>query len=233
LVDQVAKGLEEQIRSGQFGVGELLPSVQAMADTWQVSRTVMREALSRLSAGGLVHPHQGRGIFVAQSVPARKLDLSALTEDGNLVHIAQLRMALEPESAALAALNRKARDLKVMRSALERMRSEVETGDIAGGIAADIDFHRAICNATGNVHFHTLFVFLNQSFYRNISISRRHSAMSAGHSAQAQSEHQAIFDAVAAADPVAARSASRSHVANTVRRLGIELVDTCRAKKEP
>jgi len=226
LVDQVTAGLKQQITSGHYEPGAMLPAVKDLAELWQVSRSVIREALSRLSADGLVISHQGRGVFVAQVLPPRKLEFTCHADASNIVRILELRMGIETEAAALAALNRTDEDIKAIRNALDRMSAAISSGDVEQGIEADIDFHCGICTATGNEHFEALFVFLNQYFYENISVSRKNSASMSGKGGAAQAEHKEIFDAILAQDVRRARRAVRMHIVNTGQRLGIELQNT-------
>lgn len=226
LVDQVTDGLTEQIIAGQYAPGAMLPAVKDMTEMWQVSRSVIREALSRLSANGLVVSHQGRGVFVSQVLPPRRLEFSQHADGNNVAKIIELRMGIETEAAALAALNRTEDDIVAIRSALDRMSDAVAKSDIQEGIEADIDFHCGICTATGNEHFEALFVFLNQFFYQNISMSRQNSASKSGKGGAAQDEHREIFDAILAQDVRRARSAARNHIIQTASRLGLELQNT-------
>jgi GntR family transcriptional repressor for pyruvate dehydrogenase complex len=223
LVEQVTDGIGGQIRSGSFAPGAMLPSVQALSDMWGVSRTVTREALARLSAEGLVTSRQGLGVFVCDALPAETFSIAPGPELDDLKRILELRLGVEIEAAGFAALRRSDTDIAVLREALEAMVRLDRAGDIDAGIEADINFHRAICAATGNGHFADLFVFLSQFFRKNISVSRRNSAGRAGGSADAAREHRAIFDAILVGDAPGARKAARIHVLNTGTRLGIDI----------
>lgn len=228
LVEQVTDGIGTQIRSGSFAPGAMLPSVQALSDMWGVSRTVTREALARLSAEGLVTSRQGLGVFVSDTLPAETFSITSGPELEDLKRILELRLGLETEAAGFAALRRSDADISDLRSALEAMSRLDGAEDIDAGIEADINFHRAICAATGNGHFAELFTFLSQFFRKNISVSRRNSAGRAGGGADAAREHEAIFTAILAGDAPAARRAARTHVLNTGTRLGI-LIETDKA----
>lgn len=223
LVDQVTEGIGAQIRSGAFAPGAMLPSVQSLSDMWGVSRTVTREALARLSAEGLVTSRQGLGVFVSDALPAEKFSITPGPEAEDLKRILELRLGLETEAAGFAALRRSETDVATLKGALKAMSSLDAAADIDAGIEADINFHRAICAATGNGHFGELFTFLSQFFRKNISASRRNSAGRAGGSADAAREHEAIFRAISAGNAAAARAAARTHVLNTGARLGITI----------
>src|SRR5262245_57938021 len=63
LSDQVAQALLARIESGQLKPGEKLPAEAMLAPEFGVSRTVVREAISRLKHGGLLESRQGSGVF--------------------------------------------------------------------------------------------------------------------------------------------------------------------------
>ncbi|MFG6532982.1 FadR/GntR family transcriptional regulator [Sulfitobacter sp. 1A16787] len=223
LVDQVAEGLDLQIRRGDYEVGTMLPSVQTLSESWGVSRTVMREALSRLSTEGLITSRQGVGVFVAANLPPQRLVFANDPSDAGLISILEIRLGLEAEAAGLAALRRTSQDIADMESALHKMETCFGDGDIEKSIEADLAFHRAIWLASRNPHFGQLFAFLSQFLQNNISASRRSSASVEGRAMEAQSEHSAIFSAIKLGDSAAARVAARQHVVNTTRRLDFKL----------
>ena len=223
LVDQVTEGLSLQIREGVFLAGAMLPSVQTLSTTWGVSRTVMREALSRMSAQGLVTSRQGLGVFVAETLPSQQLEFTTSANGIELIQILELRLGLETEAAGFAALRRNQEDIAAMQATLAAMEHCIEAKDIEKSIEADLDFHRSICVATRNPHFDQLFLFLSQFVRDNISISRRNSATAEGRGMDAQEEHSAIFVAIREGAPEAARQAARQHVVNTARRLDLRL----------
>lgn len=219
LVDQVTEGISAKILSGEYPLGEMLPSVQALSSGWQVSRTVLREALARLSAKGLITSRQGLGVFVAQALPARRLELPATAEGEELIRIIELRMAVETEAASLAAMRRSQDDLKTMRAALKLMKHD--RADMDARSDADLAFHHAICNATRNEHFQTLFAGMSSIIRKNIAASRRNSAAHRNFGHEAQAEHEAILHAIVDRDRDAARDATRRHIENTAHRLDL------------
>ena len=75
LTDHVAEALVRLIGRGEYPAGSRLPSELEMAKRFGVSRTVVREAVSRLKSEGLAESHQGKGVFVR----AASADLSAST----------------------------------------------------------------------------------------------------------------------------------------------------------
>lgn len=220
LTEQVIQMLVEQITSGRFKRGQALPSEQAMADSFGVSRTVIREAIARLKAEGLVVTRQGRGALIASNVRqfAFKIDPNE-TDTAAVLRIVEFRIGFETEAAALAARRRGEEHLADMRGALAAMAEAITAGAVEKGVDADFRFHRAICAATGNPYFLSFFDFLSQFLREGIHVARANSARRSGAGAHAQREHEAIYRAIDAGDAEAAREAARVHVANTARRL--------------
>ncbi len=220
LTEQVASSLLNDIVGNRYRLGEVLPSEQSLATSFGVSRTVLREAISRLKAEGLVATRQGVGVIVTSnrrsSFQLQTTDSSDLDE---ILQVVELRLGLETEAAALAAMRRKAKDLHTMEEALEQMATALSDGDVPAGVRADVNFHRALCAATGNPHYEALFAYLSQFFRENISVSRDRSARRAGQGYQAQTEHEAIHEAIASGNPDRARECARRHVENTALRL--------------
>lgn len=221
LTERVAISLREDITQGRYKLGEPLPSEGSMAASFGVSRTVLREAISRLKAEGLVSTRQGLGAFVASVRPPQvfRIDPSTYGDVEEILRIVELRMGFEAEAAALAALRRTNADLREMRHAIDEMAIAVEQNDLPRGVAADVQFHGAICAATHSRYYPAFFNSLSEFLRENISVSRDLSLRQVGRGADAQSEHVAIFKAIQARDVFRARSDARIHLENTAQRL--------------
>lgn len=221
LSDQVTRELSAMVTGGVLQVGAMLPSEGQMAKDFGVSRTVVREAVSRLKADGLLSSQQGRGVFVAATRPTRGFAIAADAGEGlhDLLPIVELRLGVEAEAAALAALRRRESDLTAMREAQARMEAAVARGEVAGSVEADMAFHRAVCEATGNSHYTALFQYLSGHLLELISAGRRRSVAQRRVRFDPLAEHAAILAAIVDGDPEAARAAARGHVENTMRRL--------------
>lgn len=220
LTDQVIERLAEKITSGHMERGHALPSEQAMAEEFSVSRTVIREAISRLKAQGLVTSRQGRGVFVASNVRGFTFNIEqSLAASQEILDIVELRMAFEAEAAALAAVRRTDEQLEEMSRALAEMAEAISAGAVQTGVDADVRFHRAICIATGNPQYLAFLEFLSKVLHKSISVARSNSARKDEIRLHAQREHERIFAAISNRDPDAARHASRIHISNTAKRL--------------
>lgn len=220
LTEQVTSLLRDAISNGVHEVGKTLPSEQAMSESFGVSRTVMREALSRLKSEGLVATRQGIGVFVVSRQSMSPFRLGGSPESPAVVlEIVELRLGVEVEAAGLAAARRTDADLAEMRLTLTKMNDAIARGNIADGVDADLDFHRAICSATQNDTFQRFFDFLSQFMQNAIHMSRYRSAQTKDREIAVQLEHRAIYEAIAEGDVDAARNAARTHIENTADRI--------------
>lgn len=218
LADRVTESLLKNIRENQFPNSQL-PSEQTMAEGFGVSRTVIREAVSRLKSEGLINTRQGRGAFVrtdSLAVPFR-IDLNSADLLGSLLHIIELRRGLEAEIAYLAATRRNRVQMAAIRRALaEIARASKSDADAA---AEDLAFHLSIATATGNPLFLELLQFLNQFLYIAIRVTRANEDRRAEFTEQTCVEHKAIADAIERQDPEAAAAAAKAHMANAADRI--------------
>ncbi|KGD92143.1 GntR family transcriptional regulator [Achromobacter sp. RTa] len=221
LTDRVTEMLLEEITSGDYRVGEVLPPEQIIATRMGVSRTVLREAVSRLKGDGIVQSKQGRGLTVMQTARPSVLRMQAadIGDADQVLRIVELRRGFEIEAAQLAAQRRSEEDLAAMRRALRKMGDAIATGDVAVGVDADMEFHRCVARATRNEHYLNFFDFLAVLLKKNLRVSRSRSAKIAGRGAQAQKEHEALFAAIEKGDVELARQQARTHVDNTEARL--------------
>jgi GntR family transcriptional repressor for pyruvate dehydrogenase complex len=216
LSDQVAAVLRKRVAQGQFAPGARLPSEAQLAEALGVSRTVVREAISRLKSEGLLDPRQGSGVFV-ETAPVRPLRLdpqTGLSRD-TAEQIVELRRAIEIEAAGLAAERRTARDLARMREALAALERAVAAGE--SGVAEDLRFHYVIAEATRNPYYLAVLEFLGQFLHGTMRATR--ASRRADFIAQTDAEHAAIVAAIERGDPRGARTASARHLVNSIRRM--------------
>lgn len=213
LVDE----LGQRIRAGQLPVGQKLPPEAAVMAEFGVSRTVVREAISRLQAAGWITTKHGVGSFVCSPgespfcVTAQQLQ--TLRE---VVALLELRIGIETEAAALAAQRRTTEDLQEIADALEEFDVATEAGGDAVG--PDYRFHVAVARATGNAHFVNLLSSLSAGMIPRARLGSEGGAASRDDLRHVNAEHRAIFDAIAAQDASTARAAMRVHLTNSLQR---------------
>ena len=153
LSQTVETAIERAIRSGDYAVGEKLPSEKELCGQFGVSRTVMREALRMLSARGLLRIEKGRGIFVsrlsADSV-ATPMELYLHMHSGpdHALHVVGARQLIEPPVAAEAARHHTDADAARLRANV----AELATAKRNRGLLSSLDmsFHLLIAEAAHN-----------------------------------------------------------------------------------
>ena len=219
LSDTVAQQLQKQIEKGSFAKTGKLPTEAVLAQEFGVSRTVIREAISRLKNEGMVEPRQGSGVFIVERAGIRplRIDYAQAAEPGAVLHILALRRAIEAEVASEAALRRTDAHLSAIDASLGRIDKAVTAG--RDGVAEDVAFHREIANATGNPYFLKTLTFLNQYLEAGTLVTRGNEALREDFMRQVREEHAAIVEAIRARDAAAAREAAQTHLINAARRL--------------
>ncbi|PLZ02529.1 GntR family transcriptional regulator [Burkholderia sp. WAC0059] len=219
LADRVTAVLLEKIRNGEFPAGARMPTEQVISERFGVSRTVVREAISRLKSDGLVEVRQGSGTVVREPnrTTAFRLDIDPKDSVEAVLRVTELRRGIEAEAAALAAQRRTRAQLADIRRALAAI--EAAAKKQRDGVDEDLAFHIAISRATGNPLYPSLLEFISQFTHAAIRVTRTNEARRDDFSAQVRDEHSAIFEAIAAQDPLAARRAALTHIDNAGRRI--------------
>lgn len=219
LSDQVAEQLATEIKQGRLMPGDKLPTEARLVEQFEVSRTVVREAVSRLKSLGLVDSRQGSGVFVSQKLPFAPLNFEArhAASQEAVIQMVEVRRALEAEVAALAAERRNARDVSAIEKAVQALDAAVQSG--GDGVAEDVKFHRAIADATRNPFLTQTLEYLGQFLHGATQVTRANEARRVDFAAEVQTEHQAILQAVKAGDAAAARQAAATHMGNAITRI--------------
>jgi GntR family transcriptional repressor for pyruvate dehydrogenase complex len=224
LAEALARHLRAAISEGGFGPGEKLPTEAALAKSFGVSRPVVREAIAQLRSQGLVSSQQGRGVFVSETGAGMLFSLNAadLWDSRTLAQIYQLRMILEIGAARLAARHAKRSQKMKLRRALAALDQTVATG--GDGIAADIAFHLAIAEASGNDQLAALMRMLFGSLRKAISVARRNSEHEKTETVRrVQEQHHAVCAAVLDGAEDQAEAAMRRHLHFTAGQLHLKL----------
>ncbi len=220
LSEQLAQALALGIREGKLATGHRLPTESALMQRFGVSRTVVREALSSLKTMGLIDSRQGSGAFVKSSA-SPLLDHLVLAPDGSMeavMHMVELRRALEAESAALAAQRASAQDLRQIKASTQALKRAVAAG--GDGVVEDVEFHAAIARAAGNPYLLATLSYLSHFLVDATRVTRANEATRADFAQQVRDEHAAIVQAIEARDAVAARLAGATHMVNASERIG-------------
>jgi len=218
LAHDLVAELTQRILLGKLGPGDKLPSEGQIVREQGVSRTVVREAISKLQAAGLVETRHGIGTFVLERKPSTPLRMNVETAL-SMRDILELRLGLESQAVALAARRRTPSQLEAMRRALEDYQDAQAGGQRC--MEADRRFHLLIAEATGNPYFREIMQNLGDALIpRNrLDASEQADAGLARLGYLANLEHEAILGAIRRQDPDAARAAMWTHLTNSRERL--------------
>jgi DNA-binding FadR family transcriptional regulator len=212
LSDQVTRAVARRIVNGEIGGTAPPPTEQDICREFEVSKTTAREVVQALAGLGLVEVRHGRRMRVRPVEEWNHLDPLLLELNDNpevvrryLADLHDVRMLLEPEIAARAALRATAAHVDRLRATVERMAALVNEPDTY--LEVDLAFHRELAAATDNV----VLGFLLDSVRELLRVSRRVTNLT-GALAEATRAHRQILDAVAAGEAETARQAMRAHL---------------------
>jgi GntR family transcriptional regulator, transcriptional repressor for pyruvate dehydrogenase complex len=224
LPTRIVEALRREITEGRLKPGDRLPGEQLLAETFKVSRNVVREAIARLRSDGVVQSRQGIGAFVVREapLPVLRVEPDASRNRQTYTNLFELRAMLEIRAAGLAATRGSPDQHAAITAALEEMRGIEKWAD--KGVDADLEFHRAVARATGNDYVARVVGFVSEHMRDSIMATRRRPDASVSDIVEITiAEHEAIHDAILARDAAAARGAMERHIINAARRVGITL----------
>ena len=225
LAFELVDALGDRIRDGRLATGAKLPTETALMGEFGVSRTVVREAISKLQASGLVETRHGIGTFAMGLGDSStfRIDPQQLATLRDVIAVLELRIGLETEAAAIASQRRTAQNLAALREALNAFSDAVEDGRDA--VAPDFQFHLEISRATQNPHFASLIGTLGSMIIPRARLAPPGTGSDAApdlerrtYLRRVNAEHESIFDAIANQDAEGARAAMRTHLANSRER---------------
>ncbi len=213
LYRQVSNKILDMIASGSYPPGTRLPGKRELADLFEVSRAVIREAEISLEALGHVEIKVGSGVYVREPSASTRGRLPSVSA----FELTQTRLIFESETAALAARMITDEQLSELERTVEQM-ANVDH-DSPDGADADRKFHMLIAKATGNAaNIHVM-----ESLWRMRTeldeVRKVHSAVCVEDTAHRVDEHAAILNALRDRDPNQARKAMRQHFSRLIEAL--------------
>ena len=221
LVQEVVESLARSIRDGGIQPGAKLPTESEIMARFDVSRTVVREAISRLQANRLVETRHGVGTFalVPQSSGNFQIADVDLATVADVISLLELRISLETEAAGLAAQRRTEANLQAMQAMLDAF--QVSIAEDSDAVPSDFSFHMEVAKATGNRHFADLMTYLGTMIIPRTRVNTPNNAPEGrlNYLRRVHGEHEYIFNAILNKDADAARAAMRTHLANSKDRL--------------
>ena len=207
----VAERLVALIGDRSFQSGDQLPTERELTASFQVGRSSVREALRMLESQGVIRSLNGGAFVVADAASPLNSSLRlllTLDESSRLHDVIELRSILECEAAALAAERHGPEHLTRMDEAIEEMTKGLEEPEGDAFIDADLRFHLAVAEATGNrVLLHSMQAVRDVIRRMLMTVFNL-----PGSAVRAVEEHRSVRAAIAAGDPSRARDEMRAHL---------------------
>jgi DNA-binding FadR family transcriptional regulator len=215
VTDEAITKIKEMIVSGDLRPGDRLPREADLADRLGLSRNSLREAVKALSLIHVLDVRQGDGTYVTSLQPSLLMGAMEFVvdfhQDDTVLQFLEVRRIIEPAATAMAALRMSDEAIVALRAQLDAIDQAPSIDDL---VSADMEFHRAIANGSGNAVIGSLLDSLSGPTQR-ARVWR--GLTQTGAVERTMAEHHAIVDAIAAREPDVARSWSTVHIA------GIEL----------
>jgi DNA-binding FadR family transcriptional regulator len=211
LSDRVAAELEQRILRGDLETGAQLPTEGELCEIYEVSRSVVRDAIRTLTARGLLDVRAGRGTTIlppSDESFSRALFLLLMRSDLTMGDVMDARRAIESELVPLAATRATPEQLAAVSEAMERLESAVAAEDWDETHRADQAFHLTLLKAT-NLPALELMLKPLQHVIMVCSVPVAEDSKNVWQ----VDRHRAIADSIEARDPVAVREAMREHFA--------------------
>jgi GntR family transcriptional regulator, galactonate operon transcriptional repressor len=218
--DAVVDDMVESIVSGVLPVGSLIARESSLCASYDVSRTVVREAVKALEEKGLVTAYQGVGTVVSSQDAWNQLDpivLSAIVRHDEqydvLDQLIAVRSAMESHMVAEAARRATAKDIRELEELMTELDSLVSQPHLMDDV--DVAFHQRIMLVSGNT--------LGRAIVRTVHAEARRSMRYLGHSSVGDrkltnSQHRAVLDAIVQGDADSASALMAAHIGNAWER---------------
>ncbi len=201
----------EMIEIGRFPPGSMLPSERDLQAQLGVSRLVLREALARLSALGIVKSRQGKGSFVCDApsplaIQQTLIPLAHPVDFDKFDHLIEARAAIEGEIAFLAAENATEHQIQQLEEILHYRKTDLRESDIFSRL--DFSFHLKLADIAGNSYLKLMF----EAFEPHIREFLVYSSRSVSDRVEAMERHRPIAQAIASRNSNQARDLARLHM---------------------
>lgn len=220
--DLITRRILEVISSERLSPGDRLPPERELAKRLGVGRPALREALGALKAQGRVEIRHGIGVFVADPESTKALREALYAEELDIEELFDMREVLEVAAATWAAEKRDPERLRALAEAYEIVAAASDQPEVDWTHLQQLDarFHLAVFHAAENRFLAQTRGVLQELLSRGMETTLR----LPGRLEQSRMDHQRIYEAIAAGDPEAARSAVRAHIrgarAAAVSRIG-------------
>jgi GntR family transcriptional regulator, transcriptional repressor for pyruvate dehydrogenase complex len=211
LVDEVIRQLRSRFASGEFKIGDRLPTESTLVEELGVGRTTIREAMRVLAHSGMVEVLQGSGTFL-RSIGDSGVLASRLRQ-ARVLEVMEVRRALELEMTRMAAAYRTDAALAAIRDTLNHMRQSLNSGDEQAFVEADLEMYRILAGETRN----SIMIEIHASFAEALRLALTQVVGIPGVMINCLGRHKQLFEAIVARDPDRAEKIVKEHLERVMR----------------
>ena len=204
---KLTERLRQFMEEGHFRDGDKLPPERALAESFGVSRSSVREAIRALAEKGLLESRQGDGTYVRvpDIEPLKEAILEAVDSEGLMFdEVTEYRRIVEPGIAEMAAQNATPEDIERLRRLCERVETKIHEGDRY--IEDDIAFHTCIAESSKNLVVGQLIPVIDTAVMMFVNVTHKKLID------ETIMTHRMITEAIANHDPIGAKAAMVMHL---------------------
>lgn len=221
LAEALVERFAQRMREGILKRGDKLPTETQIMAAERVSRSVVRDALSRMQAAGLVETQHGVGTFVLDMPAPEGFNVGPATIMllSDVLDLLEFRLSLEVQAAGMAAERATPQAINELEQALKALLQGPEKSGSTTN--ADFQFHLKIAKAAGNPYLIDIMKHLGTKLIPRTRMNSAYTGQSnrSTYLAGINAEHQQIFDAIVSRQVDAARAAMFLHLSNSRMRL--------------
>jgi len=212
LTDFIYEQITNRILSGNYVAGSKLPTEEAVAQEFDVSRAVVRNAFARMKREKILQSRRGSGTTVVGMSGARRHSFGPVDSVEDIWKCFEFRLVFEPGTAAIAALQRLDDDITAIETALQKLRI-FRSSDMLETVELDMEFHRAVVASSHNRYVEGTYAAWEPQIRFTSSMSANLSqAASLQRQRRIVQDHEAVLQAITSGDPQASAEAMRRHI---------------------
>ncbi len=207
---QIVEIFKTALSNGTFKIGDKLPPERELSEMLGAGRSSLREAISILSAYGIVEVRHGEGTFVTDKFVENVFDFlgfTNVTNPQNYMHLMKLREVIEVGAVDMVYANMTDKDMDILDGYAARLAIEQ---DQEQKTLLDLHFHQHLMSCTGNPIFIRIYTMSLKLLNSLIGQLIAHAEVQR----QAHLDHTAILDALKRGDLDKCRAAIRQHLNN-------------------
>lgn len=223
-VDKIEMSLQEYLRVGNFQPGDPLPKETELAEAMGVSRTAIREALSRFRTLGIIETRKNRGMVICKpdvfNNMERLLDTQFLDEE-TLNEFFEMRLVIEVGLGDVIFLRKHKADFKKLEKIIEK---EEKATTQRERVQCDIEFHTMLYNLSGNrtiMRFQNILLPVFEHVYAKLKENNGAYQTKQSENSTAVT-HRDLLDTLKSGNPELFRSQMRKHLMVYFKQLSTE-----------